>query len=70
MFMNNGEKIKNLIKEYSSRIRECRGKNIEIELLYFLYECEVDTDKPLSNARKSKPVSTTNVKYVPPRRTI
>ena len=68
MFVNNGEKIKNLIREYSSRIRECQGKNIETELLYFLYECEVDSKKPASNVRKSKPVS--KVRHIPSRRLI
>ena len=68
MFVNNGEKIKNLIREYSSRIRECQGKNIETELLYFLYECEVDVKKSVSNVRKSKPVS--GVRHIPSRRLI
>ncbi len=70
MFVNNGEKIKNLIREYSSRIRECQGENIETELLYFLYECEVDSNpkKPVSNVRKSKPVS--KVRHIPSRRLI
>lgn len=68
MFVNNGEKIKNLIREYSSRIRECRDENIETELLYFLYECEVDSKKPVSNVSKSKHVS--GVRHIPSRRLI
>ena len=36
------ERIRNLIREYSSRIRESEFKNVETELSYFLYECEVD----------------------------
>ena len=68
MFVNNGEKIKNLIREYSSRIREGGFKDIETELLYFLYECEVDVKKPVSNVRRSKPAA--RVRHVPLRRLI
>ena len=68
MFVNNGEKIKNLIREYSSGIREGGFKDIETELLYFLYECEVDSKKPASNVRKSKHVS--KVRHIPSRRLI
>ena len=67
MFMNNGEKIKNLIREYSARIRECESKDIETELLYFLYECEVDSKK--SKAPVAPKISY-KVKHVPSRRLI
>ena len=67
MFMNNGEKIKNLIREYSARIRECENKDIETELLYFLYECEVDSKN--SKAPVAPKVSY-KVKHVPSRRLI
>lgn len=66
MFMNNGEKIKNLIREYSARIREGASKDIETELLYFLYECEVDSKKSKSPA----PKISYKVKHVPSRRLI
>ena len=67
MFMNNGEKIKNLIREYSARIRECQSKDIETELLYFLYECEVDSKKPRT---APAPKVSYRVKHVPSRRLI
>ncbi len=67
MFMHNGEKIKNLIKEYSERIREGGFKDIETELLYFLYECEVDSKN--SKAPVAPNVSY-RVKHVPSRRLI
>ena len=66
MFMNNGEKIKNLIREYSARIREGGFKDIETELLYFLYECEVDSKKSTPAA----PKVSYKVKHVPSRRLI
>ena len=52
---NNGEMIKNLIREYADRIKTTKCSNIETELMYLLYECELERVKlktPRKNYRK------------------
>ena len=52
---NNGEMIKNLIREYADRIKTTEYSNIETELMYLLYECELERVKlktPRKNYRK------------------
>ncbi len=46
---NNGEIFKNLIREYADRIKNSDNKSIETELMYLLYECELERIKLKKN---------------------
>ena len=58
MFYNR-EMDRNLIREYTVRIKEADSKSIETELMYLLYECELERVRnkvPKVITRKSKKV--------------
>jgi hypothetical protein len=58
MFYNR-DMVRNLIKEYADRIKEADNKSIETELMYLLYECELERikwDTPYKPKNKVKKV--------------
>ena len=59
MFYNR-DMVRNLIKEYADRIKESDNKSIETELMYLLYECELERikwDTPVSYTHLTLPTN-------------